>query len=123
METGPSLGLAQCTAMSGLREGHLSSFLTLGTSMKQVPPWGQEPCRTAAVNPGNRYAWWMSLGSSVGRRSPRVLPGHPDNEQHFLAPPRKLPETSTHPHPDCVLLGCAEGPSWLCDFGLLIAPF
>lgn len=61
-----------------------------------------------------------SLGNSVKRRSPRALPGHQDNEQHFLAPPRKLPETPTHPHPDCLLLGCLD--TWLCDFRLFITP-
>lgn len=61
------------------------------------------------------------LGSSLERWSLRAFPGHQDNEQHFLAPPRNVPGTPTcpHPHPACLFLGWLEGPVWLCDFGLL----
>lgn len=67
----PIPGLPQTRGMSGRRVGPLSSFLSLGTSMMQVPRGGPELCRTEAANPGNRYAWRMFPGKLCGKAEPQ----------------------------------------------------
>lgn len=73
----PIPGLPQTRGMSGRRVGPLSSFLSLGMRCLAEARSFAEP---RLLTLGTGMPGECSLGSSVERRSPKVLPGYQDNE-------------------------------------------